>query len=180
MSSGRGAPATGQDQPWSGREQRDARRAYSRLGRAGQFELLQEVVLARGAELRRAYPDLVGIGFGFRTRRKEAGAAPQLLRTPCVVFEVMRKPAFGRSVAASRELPRVLYAFTTIEGRRCLCALPADIRESREFGRAAPHKGSDQLPFGVAVYDDANGDPTGGALTCAVERGDGNLYVDLP
>ena len=169
------APAQAQAQGWSESEQREARRAFSRLGRGPQFALLEESVLTRRQELLRAYPDLLGIGFGFKTKRKGARSAPELVRKPCVVFEVRRKPGFGRRVAPSRALPACLYAYALVDSQRRLCALPTDIREARDFGRLRPHSPADELPFGVAVCDGTSGTATGGTLTCAVQRVDGQL-----
>lgn len=161
---------------------RAARAAFKSLGRQGQFLLAHEVVETREHELRLAYPDLVGIGFGFKSKRVESGRATRLIRTPCVVFEVKRKRQFTRAVGMGRKLPAFLYAYVGEAGSRRLCALPTDVKESAAYGKPAPHGDEldSDLPFGIVVRGLKPGvDGVGGTIACAVTRPSdpGRLYA---
>lgn len=126
-----------------------ARAAWRALSLTEQRRLAYEVVASRSEELRRAYPDLVAVGHGFRVvsetgaRTRRGPASPGRLRASgrltsavCVVFTVERKWRESRTTRArskSGRLPGHLLAFwghTGPEGKevRVLCAVPTDVR----------------------------------------------------
>jgi hypothetical protein len=161
------------------------------MTRQQQFLLAQEVVQTRGAELLRAYTDLVGIGFGFKTKGKtsipgarepsdDAPCSERLIRTPCVVFEVRKKLKLRLARHADRRLPGFVYLHLGEVGQRRLCAVPTDVKESASFGRPKPHHDDlTTLPFGIAVSQDGASDASGGTMTCVVQRPSdpGRLYA---
>jgi hypothetical protein len=158
-----------------------AKRAFRVLGREAQFLLAQEVVQTRERELRLAYPDLVGIGFGFKTKRTASGRGARLVRTPCVIFEVERKRKLARASESVRKLPPLLFAYMGEPGSRRLCAVPTDVKESAAFGKPEPHDGSNSdIPFGIVVNGKTSeADGVAGTIACAVTRSSdpGQVYA---
>jgi hypothetical protein len=130
-----------------------AEAAWAALPADEQFRLLEEIVQVRGHELRRAYADLVGLGFGFPTRGVAAEGGERLVREPCVVFIVKRKLALTQSQHASRRLPRRLFAYAGTGAQRVLCAVPTDVKVQAAYGRAVPH-GDDEIDAGDAAAAD--------------------------
>jgi hypothetical protein len=153
---------------------RDAVRAFKSLSRREQFLIANEVVLTRARELHAAFPDLLGLGFGFKTKRAQPTQAPKLLRVPCVVFTVSRKRRLSRPADSLRRLPTFLYVGLGEPSQRRLCAVPTDVRCRAEYGRPVPHLfgGANALPFGIVVNQMPGGEASGGTLTCAVRRND--------
>lgn len=146
-----------------------------------------------------AFPDLGGIGFGFKTRAPEAprsrprGAVALgqdaaraesvkvLIRIPCVVFEVRRKHKLTHARDRGRMLPTHLFTYVGELGARELCAVPTDVKPSMDFGRPVPHNKGDStgLPFGIVVRPrngNSNANGAGGAIACAVS-GAGNAVM---
>lgn len=137
----------------------DAVDAWESLDVEAQRTLTFEIARARADELRLAYPALVGVASGFRTRGRwgESGDRRKVETEPCVVLMVKRKWVKKPKSASARqkELPRFLHAFC--DGRdgkkvvRRACVVPVDIVE------AGDHVGT--LRSGRAersrVYDDA-------------------------
>lgn len=122
-------------------------------GRERQGAIIRELVETRDAELRRAYPDLLGLGYGIGT------AQGRDKPTPCVMFLVTRK---AKRVAADRRLPSHLFTYWTYRGRRVLCAVPTDVEEQRAYREVVAH-----APESLAVSSGAVG-PISGRLTSPV------------
>ena len=140
----------------------DAERNFRRgLTRPEQLRLAHEAATTRSAELRLAYPGLISVGSGFRTRRSVAGGQPVLTREPCVIFVVAKKWKTTGRPGDPRRLPTHLLAVAGPDGQRMLCALPTDVRPLSQYGRPRPNAGGDDvpMPFGVLVRrtgDDAD------------------------
>ena len=89
----------------------DAERNFRRaLTRPEQLRLAHEAATTRSAELRLAYPGLISVGSGFRTRRMAAGGQPLLTREPCVIFVVANKWKTVGRPSDPRRLPTHLLA----------------------------------------------------------------------
>lgn len=156
-------------------QQKAATAVFRRLGRERQFLLVQKVVAERERALRLAYPAVLSVGFGFKTRGSEGRAERNLVRTPCVVFEVARK---RKLLPTSRRLiPRFLLERVEEGGALRLCAVPTDVKPSIEFGAPVPHLGDFPIsfPHGIAVSGLHEGpDATAGAVACIIRRSSGN------
>lgn len=154
----------------------EGRALFSKLALTEQLRLAHEVVASRGAELRRAYPDILSLGFGLKTKRGPRGARENLTRTPCVVFEVRRKLALEKRGRA-RRLPKELLTFVGPPEARRLCVVPTDVKETRSFGQPRPKaKAGHARGFGIAVtLGDQLQDAASGALACPVRMPDGSL-----
>lgn len=100
--------------------------------------LAREIALTRGAELVRAYRNLVMVQPGFRKHGE--GEAEVVTREPCVVFVVRRKWRGSITKAkAKQQLPQWLLAFAEIDGARLPFALPTDVQHESGFNRARAH-----------------------------------------
>ena len=154
-------------------EPRDAATAeanFARLPLRDKIALVREAADTRASELTLAFPNVIGVSYGFR--RTEKRKRTVIERTPCLKLLVKRKWARGSGDAPGK-VPKCLYAYWTVRGKRRLCALPTDVEDAREHARTRP-----QLPQNVRVR---GGDPpvaVRGVLACAVtrERG-GERYV---
>jgi hypothetical protein len=116
----------------------DATEAWQALSRAAQRQLVAEIVETRGEELCRAYPDICSVGYGYRTKRMRAG--PTWMDESAVCFVVARKRPDGH-VAEHRILPRHLWAYTDVRGKRRLCAVPTDIESHNAYRRGRAQAG---------------------------------------
>jgi hypothetical protein len=100
-----------------------------RGGQERQLVLIREIIQTRKGELRKAYPDLLGIGAGIgTTKRRDSGA--------CIIFLVEKKKA---RPSRNRQLPAHLFAFCEVRGNRRLCAVPTDIEEQRAYRSVRAH-----------------------------------------
>jgi len=150
--------------------------AWSSLDEAQQRRLTYELAEARADELRRAHPDLVSVGHGYRKAGQARAKSGRLLRRggltdePCVVLTVGRKwPRSRRSRAG--ELPAYLLAFcdqSAADGRtrRSLCTIPTDVRGADEF-RGAMRQGAAEGVRRIVV-DRPGGWKGVGTVACAV------------
>jgi hypothetical protein len=151
----------------------DAERNFRRgLTRPEQLRLAHEAATTRSAELRLAYPGLISVGSGFRTRRTAAGGQPVLTREPCVIFVVAKKWKTTGRPGDPRRLPSHLLAVAGPDGQRMLCAIPTDVRPLSQYGRPRPNAGGDDvpMPFGVLVRRTGDDALVRGVATCGVQR----------
>lgn len=135
-----------------------ALKQWGRLPRPVQAALVREIALTRAAELRLAYPNIIGLAHGDRRRRGE------IVDDQCVTFLVERK--WKRQVAPKGRnawLPRFLWVYgpSAWSGNRVLCAVPTDV-EAVTDGRPIPHFGQ-----GVGMMAPGRSFSTG-AVACAV------------
>lgn len=102
--------------------------AFNKLPLRTRRRLAEEAVETRGAELQLAYGDVLNVGFGFRSRGS-GDARTVVTKEPCVTLMVRRKWDGDPESAArkARELPRQLYAYADVSGRRVLVGIPTDI-----------------------------------------------------
>ena len=151
----------------------DAERNYRRrLTRPEQLRLAHEAATTRSAELRLAYPGLISVGSGFRTRRMAAGGQPLLTREPCVIFVVAKKWKTVGRPSDPRRLPTHLLAAAGPDEQRMLCAIPTDVRPLSHYGRPRPKAtgGDVPMPFGVLVERTGDRALVRGVATCGVQR----------
>lgn len=137
----------------------EAVKAWESLDLEAQRTLAFETAFSRATELQLAYPSVVSVASGFRTRGRwgKSGDRRKVFREPCVVLMVKRKWSTRPSSAAARkkELPKFLHAFCDAkEGDATVrrpCIVPVDVVE------AGDHVGT--LRNGEAarsrVHDDA-------------------------
>jgi hypothetical protein len=140
----------------------NASRVYDALPRDEQLNVARELVTTRAAELCRAYRNVIDVSFGYRRRRARAGGPPQIVPIPCVRFLVKRKWRHGQGVAGQM-LPRRLFAYCSVSGRRALCAIPTDVEDARVFRGI---EAGALLPVEAKWRESV----AGGVLTCALRR----------
>lgn len=107
--------------------------AWARLSERRQRLIAEAVVETRHEELRRAYPDIVGIGFGRRSCAVETVVTDEV----AITFMVARK---RKRVPRARRLPEFLltYGGSAGEKKPTLYAIPTDIKAAYEY-RIRPH-----------------------------------------
>ncbi|WP_049974441.1 glycoside hydrolase family 19 protein [Azospirillum sp. B4] len=137
-----------------------AEQAFAALPLTLQRRLTAEIVVTRGAELRRAYKDVKAVAAGFRTRQHHGQRV--VTDEPCVVF-VLRKKRSLEELEPQRPLPRHLLAYAELDGVRRLCAVPTDIDEAPKRRRVSLHASIDVRPAD-------GGEVLHGSLACAIER----------
>jgi hypothetical protein len=137
-----------------------ALRAWRALPQREQLALAAELAIARGVELKRAWPELLSVGCGTRTRTR-GGKRVSMRGEVCVSFLVERKWPRGRP-AARRErdrLPEFLFDFADDRaGRRTLVAVPTDVQCGSQY-RLRPHLSRRE----IEGHDASGGE--GGVLT---------------
>ncbi|OYV02367.1 MAG: hypothetical protein CFE45_00655 [Burkholderiales bacterium PBB5] len=136
------------------------------------MRLAHEAATTRSAELKLAYPGLVSIGSGFRTRRAYVGGKPQLTREPCVIFVVAKKWKTKGRPGDPRRLPAFLLAVAGPDEQRILCAVPTDVRPLSQYGRPRPRAGGNLVPMPFGILVERAGDPAlvRGVAACGVQR----------
>ena len=139
-----------------------ASRVYDTLARDEQLTVVREAVTTRAAELCLAYRNVIDVSFGYRRRRAGSGGPPRIVPTPCVRFLVKRKWQHGQKVAG-QTLPRRLFAYCSVGGRRTLCAIPTDVEDARVFRGI---EAGALLPIEARWQESV----AGGVLTCALRR----------
>lgn len=133
-------------------ELRAAQAAWNDLDSEYQEQLLRELIDTRGREFYRAYPDLVEIGVGFATERKErkrakktrskgsaarppAPTAKRVVRRLHLVFVVKKKIDDTQDVSDRKRrgfLPGHVWLYADLEGERARCAAPTDVEAQAE------------------------------------------------
>lgn len=103
---------------------------WSALSRQEQLRLALAVARRRGAALARAYPNVLGVGAGYRARRDAADPIDEV----CLRFLVRRKWSGARGGAGA--IPRRIRTTVTIDGRRRTLAIPTDVSA---FDGGQPH-----------------------------------------
>lgn len=98
-------------------------------------DLARETVQTREKELRLAFPDVIGVGYGLKARRNVAG---QFTDEVCVTFIVRNKWAETPLRPRKRAIPQYLYAYCTIEAERRRCAIPTDVNDSERYRGVKP------------------------------------------
>jgi hypothetical protein len=123
------------------RQHRAAEENWGRLDAPAQEALLAELVHTRSEDLRRAYPDMLAIGYGRRTR-KMRGNKRRRDAELAVKFMIKKKWAKGSRLSkSSRAIPNGLLAYWDTPRGRLLMKVPTDIdelsfyRECRAQGR---------------------------------------------
>ena len=131
-----------------------------------QLALVREVVETRTAELVRAYPNVIDVGFGFRRRRRRGSEKYQIVRTPCLHFVVKRKWAKDSDKDPELIIPKRFFAYCWVKGERRLCAIPTDVEDARVFAVTR----SQSREIGVTYREDS----MVGAIACGIQRGGGD------
>jgi len=98
-------------------------------------DLARETVQTREKELRLAFPDVIGIGYGLKARRNVEG---RFTDEVCVTFIVRNKWAETPLRPRKRAIPQYLYAYCTIEAERRRCAIPTDVNDSERYRGVKP------------------------------------------
>ena len=152
-----------------------AKRTYLKeLSRDEQMTLAEEIVQTRGAELCRAYKNVVDVSFGYKRSRSSKTGKLRIVRIPGVTFVVKTK---WREIRDSDEtLPAHLFAYWKIGRSRKLCAVPTDVEAASEYAGIEPQapprarvavRRAEDIRIGVF-----------GSTTCAVQRrGDSSIYA---
>ena len=149
---------------------REAKRVFSQeLTRPQQMALVQEIVETRAAELCRAYKNVVSLSFGHRRRRNRKTGVQQNVRKPCVRLIVKKKWQGEQDEQPDEKLPKYLFAYWTVKGRRRLCAVPTDVESAEEHAGVRPQSGN----WGIEVrFVPRSGQPwkENGGIACVVKR----------
>ena len=140
-----------------------ARKAFTELDWADQFQLAFEVGHTRRRELCIAYTNVVAVASGRKQTRSPKTGRVRLTTTACVIFVVRRKWASKTGSAARQALPRFLMAYWSVNGKRVLCAVPTDVVLEREFS------GVKAQGRGVLVQDVSRNRETNGHFPCVVQ-----------
>lgn len=137
-----------------------------------QMDLTEEIVETRGAELCRAYENVVDISAGYKTKRNARTGKTRIVQTPCVVFVVKRKWRAARRT--DEALPTHLFAYWKVGRERKLCAVPTDVEPASKFAKVKPQAKRARVS---ATYK-SEGNALG-AVTCAIRAGENNLIYAL-
>ena len=124
-----------------------------------------EIAETRGAELCRAYANVIDIGAGYRTRRDKKGRQ-RTGKEVAVTFHVSRKWKGDRDGKARDLIPKELFTYVSIKGRRKLCAVPTDVSDANDDGPAeteAPRRRVRVKPPSPLVSGN-------GSITCIIKR----------
>jgi hypothetical protein len=136
---------------------------------------LAELVATRAAELRRAYPDIVSIGYGRRTVAGRQGKRARMGELT-LKFLVKRKwRPHSRMARSPRALPNPVLAYWSVAGTRALVAVPTDVDELLDYRELAPQA----RPRWVVAANAARKISESGSFTCGVRiAGDAeNVYA---
>ncbi|HTB66476.1 MAG TPA: trypsin-like serine protease [Steroidobacteraceae bacterium] len=118
-----------------------ARQTWNALPESEKEAILHEIVHTRAVDLQRAYPDILAIGYGMRTRYSGARRRRRLPELT-LKFLVKKKWAGKPTKAASkRALPRELHAYCGAPDGRALCIVPTDIDHSVSYKNCRPQVG---------------------------------------
>jgi hypothetical protein len=152
-----------------------ARASWNDLDRSDQEALLHELVHTRGDDLRRAYGDIIAVGYGLQTKNTPKG---KRRRSVDLAVKFMVKKKWGKHSRLSRTrraLPRVLLAYWRTPRGRQLINVPTDIDEVRAYRACRPQAG----PRWVIASTSASTFSESGSITCVVRiPGDQqNFYV---
>ncbi len=123
---------------------KDARRQFSCLTSTEAMEVATRLIEMRRVEWITAYPDVVSVSAGYRSKRRGAAGTPALLRQVCVIFVVRRKrkpSAGGRWLL----LPPFVMSETVVDGQQVLVAVPTDVVDARESAGAVAEGFADGL-----------------------------------
>src|SRR5512134_2478738 len=96
----------------------EAEANFARLPLRDKVALVREAAETRAAELTLAFPNVIGVSYGFR--RTEQRKRKVIERIPCVKLLVKRKWAPGTGDVPGK-VPRCLFAYWTVRGTRRLC-----------------------------------------------------------
>src|SRR5262249_47487077 len=125
--------------------------------------IAEEIVVARAAELRLAYPNVIGVSFGFKRVVNREKRQHEIKQKPCVRFLVRHKWPKGTKARGKKSaIPSRLLAMVTIGDRRVLCAVPTDVEDRRMYAHVVPH-----VAQVTAKWSDAT---SSGVLACALTR----------
>jgi hypothetical protein len=134
------------------------------LSRADQLVLVRELVDTRSAELCRAYPNVIDVAIGYKSKRQKKTGRRCLVRIPCVIFIVKHKWVRASEEDKDEKLPAHLFAYWRVRGKRKRCAIPTDVDD------ASIHIGFKPQAPGDRILVTGNGKKTFGTVTCGVHR----------
>jgi hypothetical protein len=126
--------------------------------------LIIDVVRTRANELRAAYPDVIAIGYGLRTRHI---GKRRRIRQPELVLKFMVKQKWNKASRLTRSrrmLPTVLLAHWHTNDASVTCGVPTDIDEHRTYRLCKPQLN----PRVVAVQAGAPPVTEWGSIACVV------------
>ena len=135
------------------------------LDRKRQLEVASDIAKTRGAELCRAYANVIDVGAGYRTRRDKTGT-PKTRRQVAVVFYVSNKWSDADDERPEDAIPDRLFTYVGIKGRRKLCAVPTDVTDANDEGNAKVQADIRR----IRVTPNPPASAGAGTLTCAVRR----------
>jgi len=148
---------------------RAASHAFDALSHRDQMALAQELVIARGEEFCRLYPNVVKVSFGHRRKVDRTRRRHRVIARPCVRFLVVgkwnergRRRRTTRSRPDHLRIPERLLAFATVGGARTLCAIPTDVEDVAPYLRVRGQGAR------ITVFWDGNSES--GALACSIRR----------
>lgn len=161
----------------------DAKAAWKSLGaekngKIKQMCILSELVETRGKELRQAYESVVGVAYGYRTKKG------RLKQVPSITFTVSEKyPDDSKKLTEKNRIPDFLFTYCTVRNEHRLCAIPTDVEDMSVYKDVTPQSGR-----GYIIVKSSNPDKAAkGTLTCAIriinpkkdnnEKEEGKLYV---
>lgn len=98
---------------------------WSRLSRTTQFHIALAVARRRGRELMKRYPNVLGVGAGYRALSQTALPIQEV----CLRFLVNRK--WKRRISGAGSIPRRIRAQVSYRGRPVKVAIPTDVSEFR-------------------------------------------------
>lgn len=145
---------------------REAKRAFKELPRDKQFELAEEIVETRAAELCRAFKNVIDVCPGYRHRRDKKTGIYRIVRTPCVIFIVKKKWSAENEEDPQESLPKHLFTYRTIGRKRKLCAVPTDVDDAKDYAKIQPQAAT--MP--IKVVSSSTGRAVGGNITVAIKR----------
>lgn len=142
-----------------------ARNVWDKLPAKEQQRVIKELVESRAAEMRLAYPHVLGVGYGSRARRIRGQR--RLTDERCVVFMVSQKWKKGSRLERSKTaVPRHLLSYCDLRGRRRLCAVPTDIESARDYRDVGACAGGSGY---LGVYVPGGPQQEIGAAACVVK-----------
>jgi hypothetical protein len=115
-----------------------ARKQWHALDPITQAALLADIVETRSPELRQAYPDVIAVGYGRRTRGKGPRHKVRLGELTLKFMVPAKWKKGSRSKRPERPLPDHILAYQRVANERRLLSIPTDIEDRRDYRQCRP------------------------------------------
>ena len=131
---------------------------WTKLTRASQFRIAHYVARRQGLRLQKAFPNVVSVGVGLRSR----GDAKTIVDEICLRFLVSRKWKARRKQSTS--IPQHVHTYARVGHKTVRISIPTDVSE---FRGGAPHA---NLDLTEGIESRQSGNPVENGSCCCLVR----------